>query len=69
MKELFQIEGMDTDGNLIELGIDSLNFIRLIVELEDDLNIVIQDEDIKLDNFTSINDIIDLLQKYVNTRE
>jgi len=60
------LNGIDitNDTPLLELGIDSMTFIRLVVEIEEQLDIEIQDEDIVLDNFSAVPKIVEMLRKY-----
>lgn len=58
-----KISGEDGD-DLFEKGLDSISFIRIIVLLEDELNIEIEDDDILLENFHSIDMICNLIHKY-----
>jgi acyl carrier protein len=60
--EIFQKTGVDTD--LLEyvdfeddLGMDSLTFITLIVEIESHFEIIIPDELLLMENFRTINAI------------
>ncbi|GKS10717.1 hypothetical protein YDYSY3_17170 [Paenibacillus chitinolyticus] len=57
-----QIE-IEPTTKLLETGIDSMSFIRLVVLLEEAFNIVIEDEEILLENFTSVETIRNLIRK------
>jgi len=48
------------DTTFKELGLDSLDIIQGVLELEDKYNVQISDE--QLDDFQSIGDIVDLLE-------
>ena len=50
----------DEEENII---VDSLEFIRLIVDLEESYKIKFDDEDLILENFSSINRIIEIIKK------
>ena len=50
---------------LIELGIDSLRFIRLIVQLEEEFDIEFDDNDLMLENFKDIQ----MLITYISDRK
>ncbi|MGG4340419.1 acyl carrier protein [Paenibacillus lautus] len=52
----------NSDSNLIELGLDSIMTIQLIVRLEMDLGVVFKDEDLLIENFTSIRNIYNLIK-------
>lgn len=66
---LFQSSGVDTD--LIEyvdfiddLGMDSITFISLIVELEVCFSIIIPDDMLLMDNFKNVDDIVEIIVHY-----
>ncbi|MEH6989560.1 acyl carrier protein [Cytobacillus firmus] len=66
VNEVLYLEVSGEDGDdLFEKGLDSISFIRIIVLLEDELNIEIEDDDILLENFHSINMICNLIHKYI----
>lgn len=50
--------------DLLELGLNSLNAIEMVVYLEDTFEIEISDEDLMLENLSSINMICDMLKNY-----
>ncbi|PZD96816.1 acyl carrier protein [Paenibacillus sambharensis] len=56
----------DKSSPLLELGIDSMTFIRLVVEIEEEFSIEIQDEDIVLDNFSYVENITNLVIRYLS---
>lgn len=47
------------------LGLDSLNAVELIFQLEDTFDIEFKDEDIKLDKIDSINAIIRVIRRLI----
>lgn len=64
--EIFKNSGFDID--LIEyadfiddLGMDSITFITLIVEIEGCFDIVIPDDLLLMDNFKNVNDVIQVV--------
>lgn len=67
MESLSQIIPADTvvtrDSDLLQLGIDSINFVRLIVMLEEKFEIEIDDDDVLLTNFSSVGQINEILKK------
>ncbi|EGL18533.1 MULTISPECIES: acyl carrier protein [unclassified Paenibacillus] len=63
-----QIE-IEPTTKLLETGIDSMSFIRLVVLLEEAFNIVIEDEEILLENFTSVETIRNLIQKCLDSKQ
>lgn len=52
------------DENLIDLGLDSIKTIEIVVELEDGFDIEIDEDDLMLDNFSTISKIIELVKRY-----
>ena len=57
-------EGFNDDFNLIDEGVlDSLAIMNLIAWLEKHFAIEFEEGDIVLENFTSVNDLLDFVQK------
>jgi len=52
--------------DLLEYGLDSMCFFRLIIKLEDEFNMTIPDAEISLDNFTSVSNIADTIDKLIH---
>lgn len=50
------------DEDLFLIGVDSINFINIIVNIEDFLHIEFLDQDIARDNWKSIDKIFDLIE-------
>ena len=50
--------------SLLEMGLNSLNAIEMVVYLEDAFSIEIKDEDLMIENMSSIKQICDLLKRY-----
>ena len=65
VKEVLPEAEFDSATPLEEVGMDSMNYIRLVVELEDSFGIEIQDQDISLDNFASVAMISQLVSRYI----
>lgn len=59
-----KLEDITNDIDLIELGLDSLKFIRLVVELETKYDIEIFDSDLVVDKFKSVAFILETISKY-----
>jgi D-alanine--poly(phosphoribitol) ligase subunit 2 len=51
----------DRDTNLLDQGIDSVNFIKLIVSIESKFNIAIPDEELLFENFSTTRLILHYL--------
>lgn len=48
-----------------DLGLDSLNMVELIVELEDVFNIEFDESDLDPTKFLTVSDVYELVEKYV----
>ena len=62
--ELLNKEDLDEKQELLSVGLDSLNVIRLIVMLEETFSIRFEDEDLQLKYFHSI----DTLSNFVTSK-
>ncbi|MVO98859.1 acyl carrier protein [Paenibacillus lutrae] len=60
LPEKFEIE---PGTKLLETGIDSMSFIRLVVLLEESFGVVIEDEEILLENFANVGTIRSLIER------
>lgn len=58
-----EINTITDNDNLFGLGLDSLNIINLIIAIENKYNIKFADEDLKLKNWESINNIKEMIEK------
>lgn len=54
------------DNNLENYGIDSLNFIKLLVVLEEEFDIDLPIDVISMEKFNTVNKIYYMLQELVN---
>ena len=66
--EIFQGSGIDRDmikhvDFIDDLGMDSLTFITLILEIETCFNITVPDEKLLMENFKRIDNIILIINK------
>lgn len=57
------IENVEDDENLYNIGLDSLNVVKLVIGLEDEFGIEFEDDDIAGGNWKNINTIVELLKK------
>lgn len=64
IKEREKLPLIQLDTDLYSVGMDSLLFIQLIVLLEAVYSIEIDDEDLLIERFSTINKIIHTLEKY-----
>jgi D-alanine--poly(phosphoribitol) ligase subunit 2 len=56
---------LDDNTDLREHGLDSISSIELIVMLENEFNICVDDDDLLIDNFNTMEKLIGLLEKYI----
>ena len=66
-KEVLKCENVEIGekDDLIELGLDSLKAIELVVGLEAEFNIMIDEDDLLIENLSTILNIRDLVDKYM----
>ncbi|KEI98764.1 hypothetical protein N496_03930 [Clostridium botulinum A2B3 87] len=73
LKENLEIESdlsdIDLDQHLIELGLDSIYFIQLIVAFESEFDIQFDEEELDMENFSTINNIINYLNVKIKKKE
>ena len=68
---LFKGEGVESDAfgqyNLIaELGLNSIRFMLLVVELEKYYNFVIEDDFLSMENFQYLDDIVKIVRQHIS---
>lgn len=62
--EILQYKGtIDETVNLVDIGFNSMNAIRFVVELETLFGITIDDEELLLDNFSSLERVYELVKQ------
>jgi acyl carrier protein len=64
--EVIETEITDYSINPFNHGLDSLGVLKLITILEDRLSIEIDDNDLTVENMSSVNSILSMLNKYDN---
>ena len=58
-----EIEYTDTD-NIFEMGyVNSLFAMKLLNYVENEFNIIVENEDMDIKNFNSVNNIVNLIEK------
>lgn len=60
LKELTK-QKFNDKSDIYEIGIDSLDLVELVTEVEDEYNVTISDED--LENFKNVGDVIKAFEK------
>jgi acyl carrier protein len=59
-----RVEALDERQELYaELGLDSLGFVRLLMELEGKLGVQLVDEDLMLIDLVNVADLVDLVER------
>ena len=58
MLELDESYELEDDCDLVALGLDSMKSVNLIVDIEEHFNIMFDDEELLLDNFKTISNIV-----------
>ncbi len=69
LREIMQIENpeqLSAEEDLKEYGMDSLNAIELVVALEMEFGIEFSEEDLLVDNFCTIQKLVDTVNKYLD---
>lgn len=73
ISELFKDKGFDIDiieyVDLIDdLGMDSITFISIVVEIEAYFNITVSDDMLLVDNFKKVDDIVNIIVKELDSK-
>ena len=55
----------ENDVNLLEYGMDSLQFIEFVVSVEEEFDIIIPDEALLMDNISSLNGFITYIESII----
>lgn len=69
------IENIDIDKNIMleeyitDLGITSIGFIKIVVEIETKFGFTFADEELNVGNFLKVKDIISYVDKMLNNKE
>lgn len=73
IKENIKIDGFDEalekGGYLADIDIDSIIFIQMIVQIESKFDIEIDTEHLIMENYETIYDFIDYIEKLVKEKE
>lgn len=57
---------LDQIDLLDDLGMDSLSFVSIIIEIEATLDIVVPDEYMLIDNFRKLDSIVNIVQNVIS---
>ena len=66
-KSVDEVRRFDKDAPLTELGLDSLCFVSLVVDMEVAFDFELNDSDLLMENFSTVNMIYATLAKYFNS--
>lgn len=66
IEETIDTKILDYSINPFNHGLDSLGVLKLVTILEDKLGIEIDDNDLTVENMSSVNSIINMVNKYDN---
>lgn len=61
-------EGLNGEENLLNLGVNSIAFIKTLVAVEQEYNIEFSDEDLDFAGFETVNDLMGLLEKKLSEK-
>ncbi len=56
-----RIREISGDETLNRIGVDSVNFIEIVIGLEDEFNITFEDDELLLQNLNTINKLKDII--------
>lgn len=62
--EIKKIE-VNKDSKFDEIGLDSIEFVQLIVNIEDKFNIEFNEEELNLDMYKNINDLVKVIERHI----
>jgi acyl carrier protein len=61
VKTKVPVENIGLDDSLADFGINSMNFIKLIVEIENEFGFVFNNDTLRFENLNTINKLIDCI--------
>ena len=62
-------EEVKENTNLINLSLDSLSFINTLVTIEEVFSITFNDEELNINNFKNVSELVNLVQRKVLENE
>ena len=62
-------EEVKENTNLINLSLDSLSFINTLVTIEEVFSITFNDEELNINNFKNVSDLVNLVKRKVLENE
>ena len=64
-RTLAEILSFDKGINIKDLGLDSLEFIQMVVRFEEEFGVEVYDSDLVMSNFQTVDALLQTLQKYL----
>ncbi len=61
----FDIGEIDLNQNLIEQGVNSIIFIKVVIAIEKEFGFEFEDKDLNLDNFLNLDKLVDYVAKRI----
>ncbi len=55
---------LGSNSDLLELGLDSMTCVEVVVNLEDEFGITVEEEDLLVENMSTITRLEELVKKY-----
>ena len=68
-EDMIEIDNTQLDDDLVELGVDSITFIRIVVELEELFELEIPDEKLLITEMGTIHKIVEVVAVLRDTAE
>jgi acyl carrier protein len=62
LKAILETENISNNANLIALGFDSIMAINLIVQLEEAFDVIFDDNELLIGNFSTISQIVERVE-------
>ncbi|MCW6109107.1 acyl carrier protein [Clostridium sporogenes] len=59
-----ELDSIGQDDLLTQVGVDSINIVYIIGEIEDEFGFKFPDEELLLDNFDTLNKMMNIVKKY-----
>lgn len=66
IKDILEIDAVEPNTDLRDYGMDSMNAMRILVSIEEELGIEFDDEDLEIENVSTISKIQKLLLEQYN---
>ncbi|WP_225999278.1 acyl carrier protein [Paenibacillus sp. BJ-4] len=61
--------GVNGDSSLMEIGIDSVEFITMIIELEEEFNIRFEDMQLIYDSYSTVGQLVSVVQQVIEKQK